>query len=239
MATWRELAAKSLSTANIRRIDESAVRDYGMNSLVLMENAALQASGWLLDKFRFPPQVLILCGRGNNGGDGFAMARQLKAAGWPVKIAVPCPIETMSADAAANRRILCAGESATSVDCIEVDAVASDCQARVMQWIDEAEVIIDAMLGTGAGGAPREPLAGWIRAANRVRAMRVAVDIPTGLDAETGRCADPTFQAEVTLSFAARKRAFDVPAAREVTGEVVVLPIGIPSLLIDAALNWD
>jgi NAD(P)H-hydrate epimerase len=92
----------------------------------------------------------------------------------------------------------------------------------------EAGVIVDALLGTGARGAPRGAMADLIRVANAAAGRRVAVDIPSGLDGDTGAAAEPCFRADVTVTFVAEKLGFSVPAARALTGRVIVAGIGAP-----------
>ncbi len=103
----------------------------------------------------------------------------------------------------------------------------------VAEQIGNAELIIDALLGSGAKGEPRSPIAQWIELANRSPAARVAIDIPTGLDATTGQPATITFRAQTTLTFVARKPGFDQPQAGPYLGLVEVLPIGIPVELVE------
>jgi NAD(P)H-hydrate epimerase len=252
-ASWRTLAARYLSVAQIRDVDRIAIERFGIDSLVLMENAALHCANWFEQRFRIPPRVLILCGRGNNGGDGWALLRHLQAAGWPCEAIGWGPVAKFSRDARANWRIVTDNPAAAhgshtasattaclhpgtasfadgSITLVEDADVSSS--AFVADKIRSAEVIIDAMLGTGAQGAPREPLRSWIALANAAHGWRVAIDIPTGLDAETGAAASPTFQAAHTLTFVAHKRGFRTATAQAVLGEVSVLPIGIPRALI-------
>ena len=114
---------------------------------------------------------------------------------------------------------------------------AADVQGeRVERLIAAADVVVDAMLGSGASGPPRDPFDHWIEIANNARAQRVAIDIPTGLNADSGEVAQPTFMAHATLTFVARKPGFQSPQARQVLGEVVVMPIGIPVELIEELL---
>jgi NAD(P)H-hydrate epimerase len=97
----------------------------------------------------------------------------------------------------------------------------------------KVDVIVDAMLGTGAAGSPRGMMGTAIDFANRTTAKRIAIDIPTGLDAGTGESSSSTFKADVTLTFVAPKIGFDSPNAKECIGHVVVLPIGVPPEVIE------
>jgi NAD(P)H-hydrate epimerase len=230
-----QLANRFLSVAQIREVDRVAIEHYRMNSLVLMENAALGCVRWIESRFPDGGNSVILCGRGNNGGDGLAIARHLRVLGWLCQVVVLGPTEKMSADARANLEILVAGGGCDLLHWNEVlDETAQNSKLR--QWIESATVIIDAMLGTGASGEPKAPLGNWISMANQVSARRVAIDIPTGWDATTGALSENTFRADVTLTFVARKPAMAQPAAAKLLGEIVVLPIGIPEEQIEELL---
>ncbi len=112
-----------------------------------------------------------------------------------------------------------------------------DSMKQLEQRIANAEVIIDAMLGTGANGEPKAPLSHWIQLANATCATRIAIDIPTGWDASTGERSANTFAASATLTFVARKPAMAEPSAANLLGELAVIPIGIPALQIAKLLR--
>lgn len=233
---WKQLAGRFLTVEQIREVDRVAVERFRMNSLVLMENAALGCVRWLENRFTDGRTAVILCGRGNNGGDGLAIARHLRVLGWSCQVVVLGPPEKMSADARANLEILVAGGGC---DLLLWDESQPD-DSRILtlqQWIGSATVIIDAMLGTGASGEPKAPLSDWIDLANQTSAQKVAIDIPTGWDATTGERSQNTFKADATLTFVALKPAMVVPTAAEHLGEIVVLPIGIPEGQIEE-LGW-
>lgn len=231
---WTQLSERFLSVAQIRDIDRVAVERFHMNSLVLMENAALGCVRWIENRFSEVGQAVILCGRGNNGGDGLAIARHLRVLGWKCCVVVAGPLDRMSSDARANLEILLAGGSR---DLLLWEQHEDSSQNSTLQtWVASANVIIDAMLGTGATGEPKLPLKNWISLANRSKAQRVAIDIPTGWDATTGESSESTFKADVTLTFVARKPAMALPAATTLLGEIVVLPIGIPEEQIEELL---
>ncbi|MGN6134904.1 MAG: NAD(P)H-hydrate epimerase [Aureliella sp.] len=245
MTPWQRLSRRTLSVAAIRQVDRIAIEEFHMHSLVLMENAAAACAGWLIERYDRPQRTVILCGRGNNGGDVLAIARHLKLALWPVEVVVLGLEEKLSADALANWRILTARSRR---DCTLASPNGGDSQgvagsgpadeqlARFAHGLESAEVIVDAMLGSGASGQPRPPLDRWIALANRAGGERIAIDIPTGLDAQTGQVAQVAFRARATLTFVALKPGFQAAAAREVLGEVAVMPIGIPAELVEELL---
>ena len=256
---WNQLSNRILSVDRIREVDRIAVERFGMHSLVLMENAALVCVRWLEQHLPDAREAVVLCGRGNNGGDGLAIARHLRVLGWVCRVVVLGPIHKMSADARANLEILLAGGGSdlllwdeTSGDVVEGsesrEASASErktppkeneLRMQLIEWLAESNVVIDAMLGTGATGEPKEPLSDWIALANQAVTRRIAIDIPTGWNATTGDESVNTFRADATLTFVARKPAMALPTAGRVLGEIVVLPIGIPEELIQELLATD
>jgi NAD(P)H-hydrate epimerase len=229
------LSACVLSTEQVRQVDRRAVDAYGMHSLVLMENAALGCVAWIRGRIGAPvsgqnyPKTVVLCGAGNNGGDGLVIARHLRTLGWPCDVFALGPIEKLSVDARANAQILLAGDAAGIVWCLGGEPVDESLRGALA----DAELIIDAMLGTGFQGAPRSPFDDWIQCANLSHGFRLAIDIPTGVDATTGQRMGAAFAADATLTFVARKPAMANPQTKGLFGQVNVLPIGIPLRLIE------
>ncbi len=233
LTAWQRLSRRVLSVEQVRRIDHQATADYGMHSLVLMENAALNCVRWLESRFADRPQAphsVVLCGSGNNGGDGAAIARHLGVLGWPCVVYMLGPLDKLSPDAAANANILSkAGDRLLWWQ--------ASYQSSLRDDLARAELIVDAMLGTGATGNPRPPFDDWIVEANASQAYRVAIDMPTGVDASSGRRGRPSFAADATLSFVARKPGMSHDDASDVFGEIHVLPIGIPASQLQAVLD--
>lgn len=230
---WQQLKDRSLSVEAIRQVDRTAIDRFHMHSLVLMENAAIGCAQWLTAQYPAAAGAAILCGRGNNGGDGLAIARHLRLAGWKCHVIQLGPLEKLSPDARCNWDVLCAKGMS---DCLLIDDTGTEQIGEVSAILSQVDVIIDALLGSGAQGAPRAPMAEFINLANASSAPRVAIDIPSGLDATTGQPATPTFRAQATLTFVARKMGFDAPTAQDVLGHVEVLPIGIPVELVEELL---
>lgn len=223
------VAGEALTVQQIRELDILAIEHVGIPGIVLMENAARRVAefiyGALLDPSR--ARVLVLCGAGNNGGDGFVVARHLRNAGVRVAVALAAPREKSKGDAAINLAVYGRMEG------LLFDATTPDGLEQTRAEAKTAEVIVDALLGTGSQGAPRGVIAELIRIANAAaRARRVALDIPTGLDADSGEVHEPCFQAQATVTFIAPKVGFAMPAARRVLGRVVVADIGVPRELI-------
>ena len=223
-----------LSVAQIRHVDAVAVRDFGMNSLVLMENAGRGCADFIDSRVNRFSGVIVLCGPGNNGGDGLVIARHLHAMGHRISLWIIAERDKLSKDANANLRIVeCTkirirwiGERHSTLEMEQAwSQLRSDCGSNF--------VVVDALLGTGATGQPRALMANVLRLVNAGNLQRIAIDIPTGLDAETGEPSDPTFWADTTLTFVAKKPGFAALGAAAFLGEVRILPIGVPPEVFD------
>jgi NAD(P)H-hydrate epimerase len=230
---------RPLNRHEARQVDRIAIDQYGISGLVLMENAGRDSARWILSHFP-PGNVCILCGKGNNGGDGYVIARHIDAAkidtdrskatepaaasNWNVRIVSVVDPAELVGDAAVNQNI--AERSGIDITVAQTGQSLSDAMSH-------ADIIVDCLLGTGASGDPRGPMADAIRIANASTAKRVAIDLPSGLDCDTGVTGDPTFQADATLTFVAPKIGFDTPAARQVIGRMVTIAIGVPSRLLE------
>ena len=213
-----------LTRAQVREVDRRAGDDYGIPGLVLMENAGRSAAD-LLRELGIHGPVVICCGKGNNAGDGFVIARHLENHGLDVRVLLATPTSSITGDAAANFAVL--RRAGTRV----VEAPAD----IVTAWRDElarADWIVDALLGTGTQGTVREPFASAIAAINAANRKVLAIDLPSGLDCDTGAVLGDCVRAHHTATFVARKPGLDVSGASEFTGEVHVLDIGVPRSLL-------
>jgi len=216
----------TISRAQARLLDQRAVDEYGMSGLVLMENAGRGVADQLCAAGVGGP-VAICCGQGNNGGDGLVIARHLDLRGHRVCILLLADPARLSPDAAANYRI--AERAGLAIrQCRPEDL---DRELATADWV------VDALLGTGARGEPRSPLAEAIEQINASRARVLAVDVPSGLDCDTGTAAARTVRAHVTCTFVATKPGFLVPGAAEFTGTVRVVDIGAPAKLVNEILS--
>ena len=212
-----------LTRAQSREVDTTAINEYRIPGIVLMENAGRGAVDALVD-YGIYGHILICCGKGNNAGDGFVMARHLTLRGHLATLWLFAPPDELSGDAATNYEI------------------ARNCRVPMVefregQWgrfetiLYQSDWVVDALLGTGAQGAPREPFAGVIRRINQARIKVLAVDLPSGLDADTGIPAEPTIRARLTCTFFANKFGLSKAAAMPFVGEIEVCDIGFPPSL--------
>ena len=219
-----------LTRAQARAVDRIAVDVLGMSSLVLMENAGLLAALRCLELRVGRGPVLVLCGPGNNGGDGLVLARQLALRSVEAEV-VLC--QAPRGDAAVQRDVLAAAKHR-----IETSDVLLAGPTPPERWA-ASSLIVDAVLGTGFEGSLRGPAQRLLGALAGLRstcvAPLVALDLPSGLDCDSGQAALGCVAADRTLTFAARKRAFDSPPSEAWTGPVEVLPIGVPAMAIDLA----
>jgi len=223
-----------LTRAQVREVDRRAIEDYGVPGVVLMENAGRNAAHLIRYWTPHNGPVAIVCGRGNNGGDGFVIARHLHNAGIRVELLPACEIMHLTGDAATNAGIVeKMGLPLRMFDTVERIAEERPTLRRAM-------VIVDALLGTGFSGKVRSPMDLAINAINEeARAggtKVVAIDLPSGLDCDTGEPSNATVKANHTITFVARKAGFDAPGAAAYTGEVLVSDIGAPEMIIGEVL---
>ena len=211
----------SMTRLQVRSVDEQALSEFGMLGLVLMENAG-RNSAELLISLGIRGRVVICCGKGNNGGDGFVIARHLENAGIDVVVVMCVPPDALAGDAAANYQII--RRSGTPVVMPNMDWQAE---------LASADWIVDALLGTGTQGAVREPFVSAVAAINGSNRKVFAVDLPSGLDCDTGEPLGCCVKADHTATFVARKRGFDVAQSSDWTGVVHVVDIGVPHCLIE------
>jgi ADP-dependent NAD(P)H-hydrate dehydratase / NAD(P)H-hydrate epimerase len=195
----------------MRAVDRWAIEEQGVPSLRLMEAAGTAVAEAVA---ALSPQgpVRIVCGKGNNAGDGFVAARHLSGMGFETDVLLLWPGEELKGDAAAN------------LGRIEAEEAGADLTSR----LEGSGAVIDAIFGTGFAGAPREPAAAAIEAINRCGVPVVACDIASGVDAASGEVAGVAVEADVTVSFHAAKLGQRIAPGKWGTGELLVAPIGIP-----------
>src|SRR5204862_5888425 len=167
----------------------------------------------------------IVCGAGNNGGDGFVAARHLSGAGVAVKVALTAAAEKVRGDAAV---MLAALERMGGVPIDDGSDWTGEASWRA--WLGSAGVVVDAIFGTGFHGAIGGAAAGALAAMNAAAVRRIAVDVPSGLDADSGRAAGVVFRADVTATMGAGKLGLWVDADAPV-GRVEVVELGVPIAL--------
>jgi len=220
-----------LSRDEVRAIDRRAIEEFGVPGVVLMENAG-RAAAELLVSFGIHGGVAICCGKGNNGGDGFVIARHLDNRGAAVRVLLFARSEELTGDAAINYRII----QKARLPIVSMAGEAFDESALRHEFATSAWVV-DALFGTGLSGPVRAPFDRIISIINDSPARVFAVDIPSGLDCDMGLPLGATVRAEHTVTFVARKKGFAALAARGWLGQVHVADIGAPRGLVPPGIS--
>ncbi len=214
---------RPLLRSEVRRIDEVAIAEFGMTGLMLMENAGSGAAA-IVHELAPAGSVVILCGKGNNGGDGYVIARHLELAGRDVLIASVVPRDQLTGDALANANI--AGFADHSIHVVKS-------ASELPSLLNGCACVVDCLLGTGAVGPLRPQFAQVVSAANDSQAMRIAIDIPTGIDCDDGTNDGIAFRADHTITFVAEKAGLSKKPARDFVGRIHVVGIGVPAKLLN------
>lgn len=215
---------KTKTVAQMHRMDRHAVRGLGIPVLLLMDNAGratAEAARTLIGKSR---PVIVVTGGGFNGGDGVAAARYLRGWGFPVSVFWLKDPAQWEGDMAVHYRIA----RKFGVRFRPFRTIPPEQRVPALR---KAAVIIDALHGTGLTGPLRVPTYDAIASINAARRPVVAIDIPSGLEADTGRVADIAVKARVTVTLAAAKPGLVKPASRRYVGRLIVADIGIPTSL--------
>jgi NAD(P)H-hydrate epimerase len=218
---------QALSREQVRNVDRIAVERFGIPGSILMENAGRGAvdalEGILSEELSDGGYVGIVTGKGNNGGDGAVMARHLLLRGYHPEIVLLGDREAYRGD----------GEAALNLEIAErigVDVVTLGSADGLLEFAQDFDVVVDAILGTGLVGEVRGFARDAIEALNQLQDIRpiFAVDIPSGLDCDTGEPLGGAVRARATATFAAMKKGFLEPGAEAWTGPVHVVDIGCP-----------
>ncbi len=212
------------STNQIREVDSYAINELGIPGPVLMENAAIQIYENVLASIEGNSSIRkigFVCGKGNNGGDGFAAARHFANNGFNINIIYLGNEDELSSDCALNFNII--KKMAAGANNISMKKYSS---VKDLRLLAGCGVIIDAMLGSGARGELREPYNSIIQNVNKIKSFKVAVDIPTGLDADFGY-GEVIFNADLTVTLAELKKGLFFESGYSSCGEVVKGNIGV------------
>ncbi len=221
---------KLATASQMREIDRTCIQERGIPGLVLMENAGLAVARAVRNRLSTTDaRVAIICGKGNNGGDGFVAARHLHELGVATRVVLLARGEELKGDAASNHRAaLGAGVEVT-------EATGSDVRPAVEAAVGGAEIVVDAILGTGVSGEVRGAARDAIEAVNEAAGPVIAVDVPSGVDSDSGRVLGCCVKADATVTFGLPKVGLYVYPSAKFCGEVIVDPIGIPEDVIEAA----
>jgi len=224
-----EVIPEIMSRDEVRDVDRRAIEEFGIPGVVLMENAGRGCVGWL-KQIGIAGRVAICAGCGNNGGDGFVIARHLENYGHDVRVLLFADPDKLRGDARINYQII--ERARTPIRLLDGQ---SSIDEELDQELATADWIVDALLGTGTRGSLRDPFPEIIKAINRSPARTMAIDLPSGLDCDTGLPVDAenpiVVNADFTATFVARKLGFENTTSSAFTGEVRVIDIGVPRSL--------
>ncbi len=220
---------KVLTSQQMKEIDRIAIEDLGIIGPILMENAGLQIAMEIMDSF--PDinyeEIVIVAGKGNNGGDGFVVARHLYNQGCRPHVVLLAKMKELKGDAALNAGI-------THRIGVKISEAPTEKEWRVQKKaLNKATIVLDAIIGTGLTNPARGFYAKVIGDINTSEAYTIAVDIPSGLSSDSFQIIGPCVEADLTITLAAPKIAHVFPPAEEMVGELVVADISVPPELFE------
>jgi len=209
----------------IRAFDKWAIDTLGLPGAVLMENAGRSCAEFIKDKLKHihTPKVCIFCGTGNNGGDGSVIARHLINSSFNVVVVLCGDRDKVKGDAKINLDAL----ERLGQPIERLDLKDSNIAERVKDFAAGADMLVDALFGTGLTGQLSSEYKTLIESINAQNCPILAVDIPSGLDCDTGQPLGAAVKASYTVTFVAVKKGFTVAGAAQYTGEVFVASIGV------------
>lgn len=219
------------TAAEMRELDRATIEDVGIPGVVLMESAGRQTAEAIFAELRARGRsaatIGVLCGPGNNGGDGFVIARWLLGAGHEVRTLLLAPRDRVRGDALVN--LLALEHVGGRVQVVDEAALAAH-----LPWLRTCDVLVDALLGTGLGSDVRGLFAAAIAGLADAAGLRVAVDIPSGVSSDTGQVLGHALRADLTVTYGAWKHGLLHHPGAALAGRVVVADIGIPPAVMRA-----
>ncbi len=210
----------------VRAFDSWAIDTLGIPGVVLMENAGRSCAELIKSKLAgvASPRVCIFCGTGNNGGDGYVIARHLLNSGFKVAVIIVGERRKIKGDARTNLDIL----ERLCQPIEELNLGEGDIRRKVETFAADADMLVDGLFGTGLSGQLSDDYIKLIESINAQKCPILAVDIPSGLDCDTAEPLGAAIRAQYTVTFVAAKKGFASPGAGEqYTGEVFVASIGV------------
>lgn len=215
----------TLNRVQSRLVDTVAIEQFGIPGVVLMENAGRGCADWI-KQHHASHHILIFCGKGNNGGDGAVIARYLSIYNIACTIVLTTPIDKLSGDAAVHMQI--AQHMGIPIKVLDHDLSWKNLE----NLITHSQVLVDALLGTGIAMSVREPYKKLIELINNAHKTVISIDLPSGMDVDTGKPLGECVQAAHTLTLVSNKEGFRFEESHKWTGECHIIPIGIPPKII-------
>lgn len=218
---------KTVSAAQMRELDRKAIEEFHIPGVVLMENAGRKVAEEIEKmNLKSGAKVAVLAGRGNNGGDGFVVARWLYNQGRNPKVYLLAKKDEIKGDARTNLDIILKMG-------IPFEEMPEPDLPSLQNELQETDLIIDALLGIGIKGEVREPLRSVINLVNNLGRPILAIDVPSGLDADTGEVLGVAIKAAKTVTMGLAKKGFFLASAPKYTGDLIIADIGMPRELIE------
>jgi NAD(P)H-hydrate epimerase len=229
--------SQAITSEQMYKIEENGHRLLGMKKLLMMENAGHRTADFLLRRFDAGlkrKKIVAVCGSGNNGGDTFVACRHLAAA-YITNITIlllTTPKEIRTSEAKINWNII---RKMKSLKKITIRSHQQNDSGHVIETeIEDADVILDGLLGTGVKGQIREPVSSAIDKINQSKAYVLAIDVPSGLDPTSGEPSNKCIEANATITFHRMKKGLDI--GKKYTGSIHIEKIGIPPEAEDGVL---
>lgn len=218
---------KLITAQTMQEIDRRTIQEFGVPGLTLMERAGANCAAVITKRFagKSSPKALVVAGKGNNGGDGFVIARLLAESGWQIALALYADPASLTGDAIINYERMPA----------TVATIVHPGAPELAELCNNTTVVVDALFGTGINSTLSPPYAAVVDTVNASGRPIVAVDIPSGVDASTGRICGTAVKAALTVTFAAAKLGHFLYPGASHSGELLVTDIGIPQELVTAA----
>jgi NAD(P)H-hydrate epimerase len=223
------MSSKTVTSEQMYKIEENGQMVFGMQRLLMMENAGNKTADFLLRRFGAGlkrKKIVAICGSGNNGGDTFVACRHLAAACIPniTILLLAKPKELRTSEARINWNII---RKMKSLKKVALGYYKQNDSGQVIKMeTEDAAIILDGMLGTGVKGKIREPLSSAIDKINQSKAYVLAIDVPSGLDPTTGEPSNKCIEANATITFHRMKKGLDI--GKKYTGSIHIEKIGIP-----------
>ena len=217
-----------VTAEEMKEIDRRSISDFGIPGLILMENAGIQATRVASEMLRKKksPQVVVVAGTGNNGGDGFVIARHLINSGTATKVYLAGKVKKVSGDARTNLNILL--KMGQRVEPLNSEGALR----RLSRAIKPAHLVVDALLGTGTKGEVKGIYKKIVSLINRSAKLVLAVDVPSGLNCNNAASSTDAVCADTTVTFGLPKQGFFSPGAKRYLGKIIVADISIPQELL-------
>ncbi|MYC76310.1 NAD(P)H-hydrate dehydratase [Candidatus Poribacteria bacterium] len=240
---------KIVTAAEMRQIDQNTIEGIGIPGIVLMETAGSAIVRAIERHYPTCQRIGIFAGKGNNGGDGIVIARQLAHVGRDVCLFLVSPPESFTGEAQINLQIVKRltanfGLQAAPKGRLRIEEILTEATLESdisLNRIASCELLVDAIFGTGLRGAVRDPIATVINTINRLPHPILSVDLPSGLDADTGHPLGTCVRADRTITIGLPKRGLLMYPGAELAGKLEVADIGFPEQVVDAQnikVNW-